>query len=322
MKVLEIINPGKESQLRLAEREPLPLRPGYVRIAIKAFGINRADLMQRRGLYPPPAGETDIPGLEAAGVILETAGDVQEFRTGDRVAALLAAGGYADETVVHHGSLLRLPDTMSFEQGAGLAETWLTAWSNLFREAAISPGKTALIHSGASGVGLSAIDLLKEFGNTVFTTVSSEAKAAVCRRHGADQVIIYTQEDFSAKVKEAGGVDVILDAVGANYLMRNIACLKKRGCLLIIGLMSGSKAEISLGDVLMKNLTIKGTTLRSRPIEEKAEITASFREKVMPLFEAGRLSVTLDSVFPVSDIELACARMASNQNIGKIVVTW
>lgn len=331
MKCFEIINAGKESQLKLVERPSPALGPGQLRIAIKTFGLNRADLMQRRGLYAPPKGETDIPGLEACGEVIEVDSKVSTTKVGDRVAVLLAAGGYADEVVVSEDLVLPLPDSMSFEEGGGLAETWLTAWSNLFLEAKIQEKSvsenqlpaSALIHSGASGVGLSSISLLKSFGHTVFTTVSTDEKAKACIEAGADTVIIYTKQDFVEIVKSAGGVDVILDAVGANYFSKNLACLKRRGHLIMIGLMSGSKVDnLSLSDILMKNLTIQGTTLRSRPIQEKASIIASFRKQVLPKFASGSLKVTIDSVYHLNQIEEATDRMLSNLNQGKIIITW
>ncbi|MBW7858390.1 MAG: zinc-binding dehydrogenase, partial [Leptonema sp. (in: Bacteria)] len=214
------------------------------------------------------------------------------------------------------------------EEGGGLAETWLTAWSNLFLEAKInekgaSKLATALIHSGASGVGLSSISLLKSFGHKVFTTVSTQKKADVCKQAGADTIIVYKEQDFVEIVKSAGGVDVILDAVGANYFSKNLSCLKRRGHLILIGLMSGSKVDnFSLSDILMKNLTIQGTTLRSRPIQEKAKIVASFREQVLPKFSNGSLKVAIDSVFKASQIEEATDRMQSNLNQGKIIISW
>lgn len=273
-----------------------------VTVKIKASGVNRADLMQAKGHYPPPPGVTDILGLELAGIV---------EGTGERVAALVQGGGYADRLSVEKDILLQLPDHMSFEQGAAIPEAWLTAFVNLFLEGGLQKGESMLFHAGASGVGLAAIQLARDFGASVLVTVRSEHKAESCRRLGAEVVPI----DNLPKV------DLIIDAVGGSYLEKNIAALKPFGRLVNIGLMGGSKGTLDLSAVLRKRLKIIGSTLRSRPRAEQIEITRKFRETFWPKLVSGQFEVTIDKVFPKSQTAEAHRYMEENRNTGKIILT-
>jgi len=271
-------------------------------VNIKASGVNRADLMQAKGHYPPPPGVTDVLGLELAGTV---------EGTGERVAALVQGGGYGDRLAVEREILLPLPDHMSFEQGAAIPEAWLTAFVNLFLEGGLEKGQSLLFHAGASGVGLAAIQLAREIGASVYVTVRSEHKAEACRRLGAELVPI----DNLPKV------DLIIDAVGGSYLEKNIAALKPFGRLVNIGLMGGSTGTLDLSAVLRKRLKIIGSTLRSRPRAEQIEITRKFRETFWAKLVSGEFEITIDRVFPKSQTAEAHRYMEENRNTGKIILT-
>jgi putative PIG3 family NAD(P)H quinone oxidoreductase len=271
-------------------------------VNIKASGVNRADLMQAKGHYPPPPGVTAVLGLELAGIVEET---------GERVAALVQGGGYGDRLAVERDILLHLPDHMTFEQGAAIPEAWLTAFVNLFLEGALAQGESVLIHAGASGVGLAAIQLARDIGAKVYITVRSEHKAPQCVRLGAEV----------AMVDSLPKVDLILDCVGGSYLEKNIAALNQFGRLVNIGLMGGSKATLDLSAVLRKRLKIIGSTLRSRPREEQIAITRKFRETFWPKIVSGQFEVTVDKVFPKSQTAEAHRYMEENRNTGKIILT-
>jgi putative PIG3 family NAD(P)H quinone oxidoreductase len=273
-----------------------------VTVIIKASGVNRADLMQAKGHYPPPPGVTDVLGLELAGIV---------EGTGERVAALVQGGGYGDRLAVERGSLLPLPDHMSFEQGAAIPEAWLTAFVNLFLEGGLQKGQSLLFHAGASGVGLAAIQLASDIGAKVYVTVRSEHKAEACRRLGAEVVPLDTLPK----------VDLIIDAVGGSYLEKNIAALNPFGRLVNIGLMGGSKATLDLSAVLRKRLRIIGSTLRSRPRVEQIEITQQFKERFWPKLVSGQFEVVIDKIFPKSRTAEALRYMEENRNTGKIILT-
>jgi NADPH:quinone reductase len=315
---------GGPEVLRLGEA-PAP-RPGegQVLLRIAATSVNRADLQQRAGNYPPPPGESEILGLEAAGVIEALGAGVEDWQVGDRVMTLLGGGGYAEYATAPASTLMPVPENLDLVQAAAITEVFITAWLNIFREAGLRPGETLLMHGGASGVGTAAIQLAKALGpSPVIVTVGSEDKAKACRGLGADHAILYKQEDFSKRVlelTEKRGADVILDHIGASYLEPNLACLALYGRLVIIGLLGGAKAELNIGRLMVKRQRIVGSVLRARPIPEKAEITREFRERVLPLFEAGRLKPVIDRVLPFEEARQAHELMAANANTGKLVL--
>ena len=328
MQAVEISSFGAPEVLRLAER-PAPVPgAGEVLIRVRASGVNRPDVLQRSGSYPPPPGASDLPGLEVAGVI--EAGDAAAmaqagFRIGDRVCALVAGGGYAELCVAPVGQCLPVPAGFDDVQAASLPETFFTVWSNVFDRGRLQPGETLLVQGGTSGIGVTAIQLAKAFGATVIATAGSDEKCAACLQLGADHAINYRTQDFAAVAKEltgGQGVDVILDMVAGDYVAREVECLAEDGRLVIIAVQGGVKAEFNAGLVLRRRLQITGSTLRPRPLAFKAAIAASLRDKVWPLLEQGRVKPVIHSTFDVSRAADAHALMESNQHIGKIVLTW
>ncbi|HEX7021784.1 MAG TPA: NAD(P)H-quinone oxidoreductase [Trueperaceae bacterium] len=302
--------------------DPVP-GPGQALIEVHAAGLNRADLSQRAGHYPPPAGESDILGLEVAGVIRQLGAGATGWQPGDRVCTLLGGGGYAELAVAPTAMLMPVPAGWSFQQAAGLPEVFLTAFLNLFLEGLLQQDERVLIHGGASGVGTAAIQLASLAGCHVFATAGSDEKTTVCRQLGAELAINYRQEDFVERVREhtaGAGVDLVLDMVGADYLSRNLEALATCGRLVFISTLSGRRTELDIRVLMGKRLTLKGSTLRSRPLDEKVRIKQALLERFWRDFEAGRLEVVMDSVYPLRDAEAAHARMRENQNIGKIVL--
>ncbi|MBX7152154.1 NAD(P)H-quinone oxidoreductase [bacterium] len=296
-----------------------------VLIRVKASGVNRADLLQRRGLYPPPTGITSIMGLECAGEIEQVGETVIGWKSGDRVCALLAGGGYAEFACVHSSMLLKIPGSWSYEQAAAFPEAFYTAYYNLFRVGHLQGSQSVLIHAGGSGVGTAAIQLAHARLHKIFTTVGSDEKALVCHKLGADDCINYKTDAFEKKIltiTDGYGTDVILDVVGAKYLEANLHCLAHNGKLVIIGLMGGIKSSLDLSVLLNKNLMIRSTTLRNQPLSMKSELTQHIRQDVMPLAETGKIKPIVDSVFSFDDVEQAHERMLNNKNFGKIVLTW
>lgn len=301
------------------------LTPAADQVAIKvhATAVNRADLMQRAGLYPPPPGASEVLGLECAGEISAVGADVTQWQVGDNVCALLAGGGYAETVVCKAEHVLPIPKGYSFAEAAALPEVFATAWLNLFMLAQLQPGQRAVLHAGASGVGTAAIQLCKAKGNPVFVTVGDQAKLDACRELGADDGFLRTNGDFEMAVKHwAGkaGVAAILDPVGGNYLEQNIKCLNTDGSLVIIGLMGGRSGTLDLGRLLVKRIRVVGSTLRSRSDASKAEIIAQLREQVWPLFDAGTLKPIIHSRFPITEANEAFALVASNQTTGKVIL--
>ncbi len=294
-----------------------------VLVDIYATALNRADLMQRAGNYPPPPGAPDILGLEMAGRIAAVGDKVTGWQVGDRVCALLPGGGYAERVNVPQRMLMPVPAGWSFEQAAGLPEVFLTAFVNLFMEAGIQPGETALIHGGASGVGTAGIQLLRAAGNPVFVTAGTDEKTARCRELGATLAINYKKEDFAERIladTNGEGVDVILDMVGAAYLERNLRLLKLRGRLVFISMLSGGKTEINLGTLMGRRLRLIGSVLRSRSLAEKVEIKERFMERFWSRLEDGSIQPIIDSVYPIEQANQAQQYMADNQNTGKIIL--
>jgi putative PIG3 family NAD(P)H quinone oxidoreductase len=323
MKAITIDQPGDEDCMKLGEAPSPELRPGMVRIRNHASGVNRADLLQRQGLYPPPAGASVILGLECAGEIVEVASGVEKLAIGDRVMALLSGGGYAEDIVADAGSVIRLADALSFEEGAGLTETLLTVFLNVFQLGALPEGGSVLVHGGGSGIGTTTIELVKRAGGRVIATAGSAEKCKRCLDLGADAVANYKQEDWVETVRAATdgrGVDVILDSIGGAYLQQNLDCLAVDGSLVLIGLMGGAKAEISLGALLMRRLKVLGSTLRTRSNEQKAAIVRAFLERFGEDLAAGTIRPILHQVFSLEEAPDAHRMMKASSHFGKLVL--
>ena len=328
MRAIVIREPGDETVLDVGEIEPPELGATDVRIGIHTTAVNRADLLQRQGLYPPPPGVTAVLGLECAGEILETGPEVDatgHLAVGRRVMALLAGGGYAEQAVVHHGSVLPIPDDMSDEEAGAFPEVFLTAFSNLFMPdlGGIAAGETALIHGGGGGVGTAAIKLLTEARLGSIVTVGSDEKARRCAELGATATINYESEDFAARAREltdGRGVDVVLDHIGARYLASNLSALAPGGRLIEIGLMGGARGEINLAGLLVRRLAIIGSTLRGRSVEEKAEIVEAFQARFGDALSRGRLRPVIHVSLPLEEVAEAHRLMQSSAHFGKIVL--
>ncbi len=298
-------------------------KPEEVLVDIKATAVNRADLLQAKGLYPPPPGESEILGLEMAGVVSAVGDQVERWRIGDRVLGLLSGGGYAQQVAIHYQILLPVPDNWSFSQAAAVPEVWLTAFSNLFMEGGLKSGQNVMIHAGGSGVGTAGIQMAREAGAVVYVTAGTAAKLDRCRELGASLGINYKQQDFVEEVMAASqgrGVDIILDPIGGAYLSQNLDLLKDNGRLVNIGLLGGSTAEINLGAVLGKSLRIIGTRLRSRSLTEKIQITQKFKEWFFPMLEDGKLEPVIDTVYPIEAAQAAHDYVKQNKNTGKVIL--
>jgi NADPH2:quinone reductase len=324
MRVIEIGSPGGPEVLRLAERRRPEPGGGEVLIQVEAAGVNRPDVMQRKGLYPPPPGASDIPGLEVAGRIVELGDSVPGLAIGDAVCALVTGGGYAEFCVAPAGQCLPIPDRLTSVEAASLPETFFTVWSNVFDRGALQPGESFLVQGGTSGIGVAAIQMARALGARVFATAGSAQKCAACVQLGAQRAIDYRNEDFVAVIKaetSGRGVDVILDMVGGDYLARETAALAEDGRLVLINTMGGSKTTVDLREVMIKRLTITGSTLRSRPAAFKAQIARKLREHVWPLFEVGRIKPVVYRSFPLEQAAAAHALMESGEHVGKIVLS-
>ncbi|MBP6017279.1 MAG: NAD(P)H-quinone oxidoreductase [Candidatus Promineofilum sp.] len=322
MKAIGVHGDKKNPVLLWEDVADIDYGPDEVLVDVRATAVNRADLSQARGSYPPPPGASEILGLEMAGVISEVGQRVEGWRPGDRVMALLPGGGYAERAAVPAGMLLRLPDGWSFAQGAAVPEVWYTAYINLFDEGQLQAGETVLIHAGASGVGTAAIQLAVDAGARAIATVGSPDKAAFCRELGAS-TINYKEDDFLAQAMGATngqGVDVILDPVGGSYLSRNIEALRRFGRLVNIGLLGGPMGELNMGQLLGKRLHIVGSTLRTRPLAEKVAITRRFEAEILPKLADGRLRPILDTRFPITEAQAAHEYVRANRNIGKVLL--
>jgi len=320
---IEISKPGGPEVLVPVERPAPELAPGEVLIKVEAAGVNRPDVMQRMGHYPPPPGASDIPGLEVAGVIVKIAHGVSEWQIGDRVCALVAGGGYAEFCVVPAPQCLPVPRGMDFIHAAAIPETFFTVWTNVFERGRLQPGESMLVHGGSSGIGTAAIQLARARGSRVFATAGSAEKCAACERLGADTAINYREADFVAVVKEATngrGVDLILDMVGGDYLARHIEALAIEGRLVQIGLLGGYKAQVNLIAMMQRRVTITGSTLRARSIEEKGAIAAALRQRVWPLLESGAVMPVIHATFPLRSAAEAHRVMDSSAHIGKLVL--
>ena len=328
MQVIAITNPGAPDVLRLADADTPTAGAGEVLIRVHASGVNRPDVLQRKGAYPPPAGASPIPGLEVAGVV--ASGDTEAMasaglKVGDAVCALVAGGGYASWCVAPVVQCLPVPKGLSMVEAAALPETFFTVWSNVFDRAGLLAGETVLIQGGSSGIGVTAIQLAKAMGAHVLVTAGSDEKCQACLDLGADHAINYKISDFAERVlalTQGRGVDVILDMVAGSYVAREVGCLAEDGRLVIIAVQGGIDASFDASLVLRKRLKITGSTLRPRPVAFKAAIAAQLKAKVWPLLEAGSVRVQIFKTFAAADAAQAHALMESNAHIGKIMLTW
>src|SRR5688572_17567273 len=320
MKAIIITKPGGPEVLQLKERATP--RPGEhdVLIKVKAAGVNRPDVSQRKGNYPPPAGApADIPGLEVAGIIEACGKEVTSLKNGDAVCALIAGGGYAEYAVANAAHCLPVPSNLDFTAAASLPETVLTVWHNVFQRGQLKAGDTFLVHGGSSGIGVTAIQLAKAFGATVFATAGSNEKCKACLELGADLCINYKEEDFESVLKDKG-VDVILDMIGGDYTEKNIRLLNTDGRLVFINAMKGGKASIDAIDIMRRRLTITGSTLRIRDARFKADLTAEVYQHVWPMIERGKFKPVIYKTFPLAKAADAHALMERSEHIGKIVL--
>ncbi|WP_116115596.1 NAD(P)H-quinone oxidoreductase [Austwickia chelonae] len=324
MQAITIPTPGDDvDALVLAEvTDPTPA-PDEIVIDVAAAGVNRADLLQRRGFYDPPPGASPLPGLEVAGTVSVVGNQVTTWRVGQEVCALLTGGGYAEKVAVPAGQVLPVPSGLSLVEAASLPEVACTVWSNLFMTAHLRPGEVVLLHGGSSGIGTMAIQLAREVGATVAVTASTDLKLDACRSLGAEILINYRESDFVEEIRTATdgrGADVVLDLVGAKYLQRNIKALATGGRLVVIGLQGGVKAEINLNALLTKRATLTATSLRARPAEEKVAIVAAVREHVWPLVEAGRVQPVVHETLPLAEAAEAHRMLEASSHIGKVVL--
>lgn len=310
--------------MKLAEVDAPAMRPGCLRIRVVAAAVNRADLLQRQGLYPPPPGASEILGLECAGEVIEVADGVEQFAVGDRAMALLAGGGYAEEVVVAAGSAMRVPERLSFNQAAAFPEVFLTVFLNVFQLARLQRGGSALVHGGGSGIGTAFIQLVKAVGATCVVTAGSDEKCKRCLDLGADVAVNYRTGDFVSAARDAtdgAGVDVILDSIGGSYLEQNLGSLAIGGRLVLIGLMGGAKAEISLGQLMLKRLQLLGSTLRGRTDAEKAGIVEGLMEQFAAALESGEIGPVVDRVLPLEQAPEAHRVIKASEHFGKVVLS-
>ncbi len=321
--VIVIEKPGGPEVLVPREHPTPRPGPGELLVRVEAAGVNRPDVLQRRGLYPPPPGVTDIPGLEVAGTVVAVGEGCTRYRTGARVCALVAGGGYAEYCVVPEPQALPLPRGLSAVEAAAMPETFFTVWTNVFERGRLRAGESFLVHGGASGIGTTAIQLARAFGARVFATAGTKEKVEACIRLGAERAIHYREEDFVAAVREASagrGVDVILDMVGGDYVPRNLEALAEDGRLIQIAWLHGSKVRADFAPLMRKRLTWTGSTLRPRPVAEKGRIARALEREVWPLVEAGRVRPVIFRTFPLEQAAEAHALMESDRHIGKIVL--
>ena len=320
MRAVEISKPGGPEVLHLADR-PMPA-PAHDQVVIKVAyaGVNRPDALQRAGLYNPPAGASDLPGLEAAGEIVACGSGVTTLASGDQVCALLPGGGYAEYVATPAAHCLPVPGGLSLQQGACLPETFFTVWSNVFMRGGLQAGERFLVHGGSSGIGTTAIQLAKVFGARVFTTAGSDEKCAVCMGLGAEMAINYREADFVEKMRAEGGADLILDMVGGPYMQRNLKAMADDGRLVQIAFLQGMKADLNMVQLMTRRLTMTGSTLRPQSDLAKARIADQLRQHVWPLISAGKIAPVMDQEFALADAASAHARMESGAHIGKIVL--
>ncbi len=321
MRAVEITSPGGPDVLKLTER-PIP-EPGNGQVILKVAyaGVNRPDALQRAGAYDPPPGASDLPGLEASGEVVAIGSGVEGIAIGDQVCALLPGGGYAEYVATPAAHCLPVPDGMGMKEAACLPETFFTVWSNVFTRGGLKAGERFLVHGGSSGIGTTAIQLASAFGARVFATAGSDEKCAACVSLGAEKAINYREEDFVAAMRAEGGANLILDMVGGDYIPRNVKALAEDGRLVQIAFLQGPVAELNFALMMVKRLTLTGSTLRPQSDLAKARIARDLREAVWPLLAAGRVAPVMDSTFDLADAAGAHARMESSDHIGKIVLS-
>jgi putative PIG3 family NAD(P)H quinone oxidoreductase len=323
MTVIAITEPGGPRVLKPEKRELPTLREGEVLIKVRAAGVNRPDVLQRMGAYPPPPGASDLPGLEVAGEVAALGPGVKRWRIGDTVCALTPGGGYAEYCRVHGSNALPIPHGFTFTEAAALPETFFTVWHNVFERGALKEGETLLVHGGSSGIGTTAIQLAKAFGAKVVTTAGSDDKCEACLKLGADRAVNYRREDFVAATKEATegrGADVILDMVAGDYVARNYDAAAVEGRIVQIAVQGGATGSPDFSKLMVKRLVHTGSTLRPRTVEFKAGIAAALEAKVWPLLAVRRVAPVMDMIFPLSDAWRAHERMQEGAHIGKIVL--
>jgi NADPH:quinone reductase len=319
MKAIEIIQPGGPEVLRISELSMPESGVGQVLVKVHAAGVNRPDILQRQGGYPPPPGAPLTPGLEIAGEVMSVGA---RYKVGDKICALVPGGGYAEYAVVAEDNALPVPQGFSMIEAAAIPETYFTVWTNVFDRGRLQPGETILVHGGSSGIGTTAIQLAKAFGSKVVVTAGSDEKCAECLILGADVAINYKTQDFVEELKgRTIAPDVILDMVGGDYVARNLRCIALHGRIVNIAFQKGSKVEVDLLPIMVKRLTLTGSTLRPRSVAEKAEIARSLEARVWPLFAAGRCKPAIFKTFPLADAAGAHRLMESSQHVGKIVLT-
>jgi NADPH2:quinone reductase len=324
MTVIAIRSPGGPDVLVPEQRPTAAPAAGEILVKVAAAGVNRPDVMQRMGLYPPPPGATDIPGLEIAGEVVARGAGANRWKDGDKVMALVVGGGYAEYCLAHETHALPIPPSVSAVEAAAVPETFFTVWYNVFERGRLSAGETLLVHGGSSGIGTTAIQLAKALGARVIATAGSPEKCAACRELGADVAVNYKAEDFVAATKKATdgrGADVILDMVGGSYIERNYEAAAVEGRVVQIAFQDASHADVDFRRLMFKRLTHTGSTLRARAIADKAAIVRAVEDKVLPLIAAGRVKPVIDSTFPLREATAAHARMETSQHIGKIVLT-
>lgn len=324
MQAAIVERPGEASAIKTGSRAtPVP-REREVLVRVHAAGVNRADCLQRRGMYPPPPGASDILGLEIAGEVVALGAAVAKWRIGDKVCALVSGGAYAEYCTAHEGSCFPIPSGFDLIRAAALPETFMTVWSNVWQRAALLPGETLLVQGGSSGIGTTAIQLAKAFGHTVYATAGSAQKCAACENLGAARAINYKTEEFDTVIKEVTGgrgVDVILDIVGGDYIARELSVLATDGRIVLIALQGGVQATIDLANLLRRRLTLTASTLRARDDEFKSKLTHSVQANLWPLLESGKVAPVIHATFPLSQAAQAHALMESSQHIGKILLT-
>ncbi len=323
MTCIEISEPGGPEVLQPASRPVPEPADGEVLIAVEAAGVNRPDCIQRQGHYAPPPGVTDIPGLEVAGVIAAVGAGVKGLEAGDKVSALVAGGGYGEYVAAPALQCLPVPGDLTMVEAAALPETCFTVWTNVFERAGLKPGEAFLVHGGSSGIGTTAIQIASRLGSRVITTAGNEEKCRACLELGAERAVNYKDEDFVEAAKDftgGVGVDVVLDMVGGDYLQRNIKALGQDGRHVSIAFLSGSKAEVDFMPVMLKRLTLTGSTLRPLPVERKGEIAHALKERVWPLIAKGEISPVIHATFPLAEAADAHRLMESSQHIGKIML--
>lgn len=319
MKAIEIAEPGGPEVLRLCERDQPEPGYGEVRIAVAYAGVNRPDALQRAGAYDPPPGASDLPGLEASGHIDAVGPGVTEWKVGDPACALLPGGGYAEKVVTPAAHCLPVPTGMGLDQAACLPETFFTVWTNVFQRGELKAGETFLVHGGTSGIGTTAIQLARVFGARVFATAGTDEKCRICEELGAERGINYRSEDFVSVLRDAGRADLILDMVGGDYIPRDLKALKDEGRLVFIAFLGGPLVEVNFAEVMVRRLTVTGSTLRPQSVLAKAGIAEELRQKVWPLLEAGRIAPVMDQAFPLEQAAEA-HRALEADHIGKIVL--